>query len=162
MRDPVPLFQQIASGAKRLPQVLRWFAWEAPPTKQGSNAGSRKEGNQFKSAIIELLTPVDTHHNVVIVTATGKSTDGKKIDGNVSLERQSHKMLQFKLDPFMQDNLMVVALNEAFKKYENKQLGELLAHAAWLNAIDNRAQIKILSSAQDYRDYCKYVFGEEE
>lgn len=135
-----------------LDEILKWHRWEPAPSKKNANAGSRKEGIRFRKVMIQLLTPPTSGHGIVIETALGKSSNGRKLDGNAS-ERVTHKMLKFKRNPFLQDCLLIVAMNCAFEKYDNVQLGELREHAAWLNGLEKRGQILILSNESQYRSY---------
>jgi hypothetical protein len=136
----------------KLDQILEWYYWEPPPSKRNANAGSRREGTVFKKNMVQLLTPETPGHGIIIDTALGKSSDGKKLDGNAS-ERVTHKMMKFKRNPFFQDCLLVISMNCAFEKYENRLLGELREHAAWLNGLEKRGQILILSSEDHYRSF---------
>lgn len=143
----------------RIDQVLELFRWEPAPSQAGANAGTRTEGVEFARKMRALLLPPgDTE--IVVETALGKSSKGEKLDGNAS-ERVSHKMLRFKRNPFLQDHLLVVAMNCAFQKYNNAQIVEIRDNASWLNGLDRRGQIIVLSTEKEYREYVLTVFGEE-
>ena len=97
-----------------------------------------------------------------VVTAVAKSSDGKKVDGSATAqERIAYKMLRFKRDPLKRKKTFVVALNHAFEKYTNPVCMELNNQASYLNGVDNRGQIIVLSSKRDYEHYVAEVFGEE-
>jgi hypothetical protein len=142
---------------EKLDHILRLYRQEPPPVKAGSNAGLRKEGMQFASEMREALRPIDPNNKIVIETVLAKSSNKDRLDGNAS-ERISFKMLRFKRNPFMQDHLLVIAMNHAFETYENLQISEIREQASWLNAIDSRAQIMVLSKEHHYREYFATVF----
>ncbi|MBK6923152.1 MAG: hypothetical protein IPH07_37535 [Deltaproteobacteria bacterium] len=141
----------------RLKKVLAQFEFEPTPTQAGETAGSRSaEGREFGEEMRKLLA----RPGFVIETAVAKSSDGRRLDGNAS-ERVSYKMLRFKRHPLNRNRTLVVALNVAFEKYDNPQLGELREQAAFLNGLDLRGQILLLSRKEHYEYYLRDISGEE-
>lgn len=95
----------------------------------------------------------------LIETAVAKSSDSRKLDGNAS-ERVSYKMLRFKRHPLNRVRTLVVALNTAFEKYDNPQIGELREQAAFLNGLDERGQIILLSRKEHFEHYLRELEDE--
>lgn len=139
-------------AADRKKRILEQFAYEPPPTQAGANAGSRGEGREWACEMRELLAA----DGFVIETAIGKSSTGDRLDGNAS-ERLSYKMIRFKRSPLARNQTLVIALNKAFETYDNAQLSELREQAAYLNGLDDRAPIIILSRRSHYDEYIQHV-----
>jgi hypothetical protein len=134
---------------ERRKQAKAAFQTDPAPTKRGGSAGTRaQEGLLFQSTLRDLLA----RPGFVIETALGKSSDGNKLDGNAS-ERISYKMLRFKRNPLNRSRTLVLALNAAFEKYDNPQIHEFKEQAGYLNGLDSRASVIILSRWADYDDY---------
>ena len=134
--------------------VLALYKKELVPMAKGGSAGSRNEGKEFKEEMRKLLASPGFE----IESAIGKSSDGKSLDGN-AVERTSYKMLRFKKNPMRQKKMLVIAFNSAFESYSNPQIGELREQASYLNGLDDRAQILLLVSARDYKNYLTDVFS---
>jgi hypothetical protein len=141
-------------SAEKKKRVLELFELEPAPTQKGASAGSRQEGREWATEIRELLTT----EGFVVETGIGKSTDGQRLDGNAS-ERLSYRMLRFKRSPLTRNRTLVIALNRAFEKYDNAQLSELREQASYLNGLDDRAPIIILSRKSQYEEYMREVLG---
>jgi hypothetical protein len=139
---------------ERKKAVLELWDTEPEPSKSGENVGTRShEGVDFQRRMVALLSC----EGVEVDTALAKSSDGQKLDGNAS-ERITYKMLRFKKNPLNRDRVLVIALNSAFENYDNPQLTELREQAGYLNGIDGRGQIVVLSRPHRYRDFIDQKF----
>lgn len=144
----------------RTAKVLELYEFEPAPIEAGANAGTRTEGVAFARQMRALLAPDNPGSAIVVETQIGKSSNAKRLDGNAH-QRVAYKMVRFKRNPLMQDHLLVVAFNAAFERYRSPCLAELQQQAAWLNAIDSRGQILLLSTQDHYLAYLAHVFGSE-
>lgn len=128
--------------------ALDLFLFRPKGIEQGSSAGKRREGVEFA----EKMTKHLSRAGYKIKTVIGKSTDGKRLDGNAH-ERLAFAMMNHAMSPLENDQALVVAMNDAFVETKPAFYADILAMAASLNAKSAGSPIIVLGTKKAYKQY---------
>lgn len=133
---------------ERTNKVLDLFLYEPDDTIEGSCAGKRHSGQDFKKEMKALLNVPGTE----IITAIGKSTDKQHVDGN-AIERLSFKINRFIQNPANKNRCLAIDVNIAFQRYKSRSWAEIMNQVAFFKTMYGPNKIEVLFSEETYRSF---------